>query len=70
MLNNIGLPGLVLILLVLIFPVTTAIMASNRGRSPLLWFFVSIASGGVLGFFLMFVAEETRRLSQQTLGAA
>ncbi|GAA6158195.1 hypothetical protein NBRC116589_03690 [Ruegeria sp. HU-ET01832] len=63
MLNNIGLPGLILIAFFLLLPVLVGWAANKKGRSFLLWTVISIFTSAIIGFLLFRIAEETRRLS-------
>jgi len=67
MLNNIGLPGLMLIALLFLLPLLVGWVASKKGRSFLLWTVTSILISAIGGFLLLIIAEETRRLSSNEI---
>lgn len=70
MLNHIGLPGLLLIALVLVLPIAVALYAKKAGRSFFLWLFVSLLLTGVGGALLLMISEETKRLALKSPGRA
>lgn len=53
LLNNVGLPGLIFVLLVLALYVVTVQMAKKRNRSGLLWFVIALVGTPLLAILLL-----------------
>ena len=58
MLNNIGLPGLLLIAVVLILPFFVGMSARKRGRSFWLWTLLSFFMSAIIGWLLLLAVDE------------
>ena len=58
MLNNIGLPGLVLLLIILFLHYLPIPMAKKRGRSSFLWFLWGIVLSPILALPLLLILGE------------